>query len=67
MAPPDGIIPAHTVQSFNVLISGDILEVLLDEGESVRNVPASFADQGQEVLEVKNVGDHFCLKVRRKK
>jgi len=46
---------------------GDVLEVLLDEGESIRNVPASFDGQGQEVMEVKDVGDHFCLKVRRKK
>jgi len=46
---------------------GDVLEVLLDEGESVRNVPASFAGQGQEVIEVKDLGDHFCLKVRRQK
>jgi len=46
---------------------GAVLEVLLDEGESVRNVPASFADQGQEVMEVKDVGGHFRVKVRRKK
>jgi sulfite reductase (ferredoxin) len=47
--------------------AGAILEVLLDEGEPVRNVPASFAEQGQEVMEVKDLGDHFCVKVRRKK
>ena len=46
---------------------GAVLDVLLDEGESVRNVPASFADQGQEVMEVKDVGGHYRLKVRRKK
>jgi TusA-related sulfurtransferase len=46
---------------------GDILEVLLDKGEPIRNVPESFAEQGQEVMELKNIGDHFCLKVRRKK
>jgi sulfite reductase (ferredoxin) len=46
---------------------GAVLEVLLDEGESVRNVPASFAGQGQEVVEVKESGDHFHVKVRRKK
>ncbi|MHC4463213.1 MAG: sulfurtransferase TusA family protein [Planctomycetota bacterium] len=46
---------------------GEILEVLLDEGEPVRNAPASFVEQGQEVIEVKNKGDHFCVKVRRKK
>ncbi|MHC4337890.1 MAG: sulfurtransferase TusA family protein, partial [Planctomycetota bacterium] len=46
---------------------GEILEVLLDEGEPVRNVPESFAQQSQEVIEVKNLGEHFCVKVRRKK
>jgi len=46
---------------------GDILEVLLDEGEPVRNAPASFAEQGQQVLEVENLGEYFCVKVRRKK
>ncbi|MFC1781729.1 sulfurtransferase TusA family protein, partial [Planctomycetota bacterium] len=46
---------------------GDILEILLDKGEPVLNVPASFAEQGQEVLEVKNIGDHYCVNVQRKK
>ena len=46
---------------------GDILEVLLDEGEPVRNAPASFAEQGQQVLDIKNIGDYYCVKVRRKK
>jgi len=46
---------------------GQVLEVLLDDGEPVRNAPASFAEQGQEVLEVKNRGNHFCVRVRRKK
>jgi sulfite reductase (ferredoxin) len=46
---------------------GAVLEVLLDEGEPVRNVPASFADQGQEIMEVKDVGDHFRVRVCRKK
>jgi sulfite reductase (ferredoxin) len=46
---------------------GDILEVLLDEGEPVRNAPASFAEQGQEIVEIKDLGGHFCVKVRRKK
>ena len=46
---------------------GQILEVLLDEGEPIKNVPASFADQGQEVLATEPVDDHFRLKVRRNK
>lgn len=46
---------------------GDVLEVLLDEGEPVRNVPASFADQGQEVVGIEDLGGRFCVKVRRSK
>ncbi|MHC4061051.1 MAG: sulfurtransferase TusA family protein [Planctomycetota bacterium] len=46
---------------------GEVLGVLLDRGEPMRNVPDSFAQQGQEVLEVADCGEHFCVKVRRKK
>lgn len=46
---------------------GDVLEVILDEGDPVRNVPESFIQQGQEILETKETGDHFCVRVRRQK
>jgi len=46
---------------------GSVIEVLLDEGEPIRNVPASFADQGQEVIGTVKTDDHFCLRVRRVK
>jgi sulfite reductase (ferredoxin) len=46
---------------------GSILDVLLDEGESIRNVPESFTEQGQEIIEIKNIGDYFSVKVRRKR
>jgi sulfite reductase (ferredoxin) len=49
------------------LETGAILEVLLDEGEPVRNVPESLVEQGQEVIKVEDIGDHFCVKVRRRK
>jgi len=44
---------------------GQTLEVLLDAGEPVRNVPASFADQGQEVIKVEQVQDHYVVYVKR--
>jgi len=46
---------------------GEVLEVLLDDGEPARNAPASFAEQGQEIIEVKNLGRYFSVKVRRRK
>ena len=44
---------------------GQVLEVLLDPGEPVANVPASFTEQGQEILEVIESDGHFRLKVRK--
>lgn len=44
---------------------GQVLNILLDDGEPARNVPASFADQGQEVITVANEGSHYRVKVRR--
>ena len=36
--------------------TGDILEVLLTEGEPLQNVPKSSREQGYKVLEVSHVG-----------
>ncbi len=44
---------------------GQVLELLLDGGEPVANVPASFTEQGQELLEVSQCGECFRVKVRR--
>ncbi len=38
------------------LQSGDILEVLLTEGEPLQNIPRSAREQGYKVLEVSHVG-----------
>ncbi|MHB0998757.1 MAG: sulfurtransferase TusA family protein [Armatimonadota bacterium] len=44
---------------------GDVLNILLDAGEPAKNVPASFADQGHEVLSVDDKGTHFSVQVRK--
>jgi sulfite reductase (ferredoxin) len=46
---------------------GEVLDVLLDEGEPVRNVPVSFTEQGHDVENIEDLGAHFCVKVRRKR
>ncbi len=46
---------------------GDILEVLLDHGEPERNVPASFNEQGQEVLSVSDEEDYCRVRIKRSK
>jgi tRNA 2-thiouridine synthesizing protein A len=44
---------------------GQVLELILDSGEPMQNVPKSLKDEGHKVVEVKNEGDHFRLKVKR--
>jgi sulfite reductase (ferredoxin) len=44
-----------------------VLEVLLDGGEPIRNVPASFAEQEQEVLAIEPFENLHLLRIRRKK
>ena len=47
---------------------GEVLKVILDYKPSVENVPKSFKDEGQEVLEVKQVADNLWeLYVRKVK
>lgn len=46
---------------------GQVVEIALDEGEPIRNVPASVTGQGQEVVETLKVDDYFLLRIRRVK
>ncbi|MCK4846578.1 MAG: sulfurtransferase TusA family protein [Deltaproteobacteria bacterium] len=42
---------------------GQILEVILDSGEPIQNVPKSLKDEGYKIVEVKKEDDCFRLKV----
>lgn len=44
---------------------GDVLEIELDEGEPIRNVPASLAEQGHRIVEIRKAGAHHLLRVVR--
>jgi sulfite reductase (ferredoxin) len=47
---------------------GESLTLVLDEGEPIRNVPASFRAEGQEVVETRDLGDgHWRLVVKKRK
>jgi sulfite reductase (ferredoxin) len=45
----------------------EVIEIELDDGEPIQNVPGSLSGQGQEILEMRRVEDHFVLRVRRRK
>ena len=48
------------------LAVGDILEIEIDGGEPIENLPVSLSRQGQEIVETTERQSYFCLKVRRR-
>lgn len=42
---------------------GQVLEVILDTGEPIQNVPKSLKDEGYKIVEVNKEDDCFRLKV----
>jgi tRNA 2-thiouridine synthesizing protein A len=47
------------------LAAGELLEVLLDEGEPIRNVPRSAQEEGHNVLEVERLGSHYRVLIEK--
>lgn len=44
---------------------GEVLEVILDSGDPIQNVPKSIKEEGHKIVEVKKEGEFFRLKVQR--
>ncbi|MFN3422146.1 MAG: sulfurtransferase TusA family protein, partial [Armatimonadota bacterium] len=45
---------------------GECIDILLDDGEPIRNVPASLENDGQEILEIRKENGHYLLRVMKK-
>lgn len=45
---------------------GDSLEVLLDRGEAVKNVPRSAKEEGHKILGLKLDGKHYRVLIEKK-
>lgn len=54
-----------TKAALSGLRTGDVLEVVLDEGEAIVNVPRSLKEEGHGVIEVEALGDAYRLLVRK--
>lgn len=46
--------------------SGDILEVILNGGEPLENVPRSAEEEGHKILSIESVGDHHQVRIKKK-
>ncbi len=44
---------------------GELLKVLLDDGQPIQDVPRSVSQQGHEVVGKKNEGDYWSLTIRK--
>lgn len=55
-----------TKLKLETLESGDVLEVILDSGEPIQNVPKSIKEEGHKIIEVKKDDEgYFRLKVQK--
>ena len=44
---------------------GEVLEVVLDSGEPIQNVPKSIKEEGHRIINVEREGDHFRLLIEK--
>jgi len=45
--------------------AGQVLSVLIDDGEPIRNVPRSIQDEGHEVLKVEKIGEAYAVLIKK--
>jgi len=53
--------------SLEKIAIGEVLEILLDAGQPIENVPASFVQQGQNVVQIEPRDGYFVLRVEKVK
>jgi sulfite reductase (ferredoxin) len=46
--------------------SGQLLEILLDDGQPIQNVPGSVRQEGHEILSTEKAGDYWKMLIRKK-
>lgn len=44
---------------------GQILEIVIDEGEPITNVPRSIKEEGHKIIKVEKLNDHFRLLIEK--
>jgi len=44
---------------------GGILEIILDDGEPIKNVSASIKEEGHKILKVEKINEHWKIIVKK--
>ena len=55
-----------TKVALSAMQSGQLLEILLDDGQPIQNVPGSVRQEGHEVLATEKTGNHWRVLIRKK-
>jgi tRNA 2-thiouridine synthesizing protein A len=55
-----------TKLKLDTLRSGQILEVILRDGEPLTNVPRSVKEEGHRILEIRQEGDFYAILIERR-
>lgn len=45
---------------------GDLIEIILDEGDAILNVPRSIKEEGHQIVKVENMGTKFKVIIKKK-
>lgn len=45
--------------------SGDLLEILLDDGEPIENVPGSIKSEGHEILDINHIDEYWQVRIKK--
>ncbi len=54
-----------TKLKLDTMEAGEVLELVLDSGEPIQNVPKSIKEEGHKILEVKKEEGFFKLKIQK--
>ena len=54
-----------TKLKLDAMVSGEVLAVLLDDGDPVRNVPQSVENEGHTILSRELVGRHYRVVIQK--
>ncbi|WP_347275016.1 sulfurtransferase TusA family protein [Candidatus Kuenenia sp.] len=54
-----------TKLKLEMLDTGQILEVILDDGEPMRSVPRSIKEEGHKIIKVENLDDSYRILIKK--
>lgn len=54
-----------TKLKLEMMDSGQVLEVMLDDGEPIRSVPRSIKEEGHKIIKVENVENAYRLLIKK--